>query len=234
MAASKDKRSGAQRIRPVGAFVTVALAVGALTFAACGGGTSSTTSGTSSTTSGTSGTGSAACKAALTQFSTWLTGDAAAGVAEGKAEADWTTYHNSSPTLPSPSSPELNAAINQYNVDHQQGQALRQTANQDLARYQATVKTCTQSTLPSACKEAFAQQQTLIGLAARHDQAQAAIGQSTIAQQNAYRAGDVSAVNSATQSKNASKSEHNAAIDAWNAAIPAAKAATASCVSAVG
>ncbi len=225
MAVGKDNRRGAQRTRHVGAFVTVALAVGALTLAACGGG---------STTIGTSGTGSAACKTVLTQFSTWLKSDAAAGDAESKAETEWTTYHNSSPTLPSPSSPELNAAINQYNVDHQQGQALRQTANQDLARYQATVKTCTQSTLPSACKDAFAQQQTLIGLGARHDQAQAAIGQYTIAQQNAYRAGDVSAVNSATQSKNASKSEHNAAITAWNAAIPAAQTATASCASAMG
>jgi len=224
MAVGKDNRRGAQRTRHLGAFVTVALAVGALTLGACGGG---------STTVGTSGTG-AACKTALTQFSAWLKSDAAAGDAETKAESGWTTYHNSSSYLPSPSSPALNAAINQYNVDHQQGQALRQTANQDLARYQATVKTCTQSTLPKSCQTAFAQHQTLINAAARHDQAQAAIGLYTLAQQNAYRAGDVSAVNSASQSKNATKSEHSAAIDAWNAAIPAARAATASCASALG
>ena len=219
MTACRYEGGGSRGIRHVGAFVVVALAVGVLT-AGC--------------SSSVSTSLSSACTTARTQFANWLESDHTASNAEDKADRAWSVYHNSSAYLPSPSSPALAAAINEYNVNYQQAQALRQKANQDLASYQAAVKGCNLASLPQACREQFTQHQALLDTAARHDRAEAAAAAANVAQQNGYRAGNVAAVNAATLQANAVTAEHNAALVVWNAATKAFTSAESRCSSALG
>ncbi len=200
--------------------VVLALAVGGVTVAC----------------SSSSGSGvSAACKTARTQFLAWLSSDHTAGTAENAATDAWVAYDKTTgSSLPSPSDAALTAAISKFNVDVQQAQAARQTANQDLARYQASVKSCTQSSLPKACQQEFAQHQPSIDGAASQDQAHNATVQAILAEQQAYRAQNASAANAATTSFNAAVDQFNAATTAWNASLDAFNGASARCKSALG
>jgi hypothetical protein len=191
----------------------------------------------STPSSGTATTGSsvaAACKTANAQFDTWLRSDHNAGQLENARDQHWNTYDKSTGnTMPDPSSPALAAAISQFNAENAQAAAARQTANQDLAAYQATIKNCNQSGLPQACQADFAQHPALISAAAAQDQANTSLVQATTAQQQAMRSGNASAYNAQVATYNAAVSAFNAATGTFNTAIDAHSASASACTSAL-
>ncbi len=203
------------RGRAFGTLAVLALAVGAIA-TGCSSGTS-TSSGTTSTTSRTTSTTSAlaACQPANTQFDRWLSSQKAAVTADGNTTAAWLKYESdTNNVIPDPSSAQFTAATNEFNTNNQTAQAARQTASQDLAAYQAALKGCNQSSLPTECQGDFGQHQPLIDTATRQNGANDTAVQAIVARLQAVRSGNLSAVNAQT-------GPYNAAIDALNAATDA-------------
>ena len=170
-----------------------------------------------------------ACKTANTQFDTWLSAEQEAVVADNNTTETWIKYDNSSQTIPDPSSPQLTAAINDFNANNQKAQAARQTANQDLAQYQATVKGCNPSSQSTACQQDFAQHQPLIEAATRQNQAKDAAVQSIVARQQAYHNGSLSAANAQTAPYNAAVAAFNTATNDFDNASNAHTTVASSC-----
>ena len=208
--------------------------------AACSSGTSTSSSSTTSTTSAstTSTTSSAlrtACKTANTQFDAFLTVQSAAADTARTANNAWIGYENSlGSQMPDPSSSELNTAINQFNTDNATAAAARQTANQALAQYQATLATCNQAGVPQACQSNFAEHETLIDAANRLNVAHDAEIPLIVTDQQALRARDANAYNATTSTYNAARDAANAAGNAWSSALASHTAATPPCESALG
>jgi hypothetical protein len=136
--------------------------------------------------------------------------------------------------MPDPSDAALNTAINQFNTDNATAAAARQTANQALAQYQATLATCNQAGVPQACQSNFAAHETLIDAANRLNTAHDSEIPLIVADQQALRAGDANTYNSTTSSFNAAVSAANAANDAWSSAETSHEATSQQCQSALG
>lgn len=207
--------------------VTAALVIGGLA-TGCSGGTSTSSGTTTSTTTGVK----QACRTANTQFDTWLKSDHQAGIEENNTTETWNSYDKTFTGLP-PSSAQLTTEINQFNANNQKAQTARQTANQDLARYQATIKNCDQSTLPVACQQDFAQHQPLIDAATRQNAANDGTVRLIMAEQQAYQSGSLNAASAVADPYNAAIREFNAATVAFNAEFNAHESAASSCTSAL-
>jgi hypothetical protein len=224
-----DKR-GRYRGRAFASFVVLALAVGVIA-TGCSSGTS-TSSGTGRTTSTTSAL--AACQAANSQFDLWLSKQDAAVTADKNTTQAWVTHDKSfTASEPAPSSPELTAAINEFNTNNQTAQAARMTASEALAAYQVALQGCNQSSLPTACQGDFAQHQPLIDAATRLKAAKDAEGQAIVARQQAYRSGDVNALNAQVVPANAAVAAFDTATNDFTNASSGHTTAASSCLSAL-
>jgi len=235
----KPERGRRHRALSTFAVVVLALATGGVV-AACSSGTSTSGSTATSTTSAstTSTTSSAlrtACKTANTQFDAFLTVQNAAADAAKTANNAWIDYSNSSGSqMPDPSSSALNTAINQFNTDNATAAAARQTANQDLAQYQATLAMCKQAGVPQACQSNFADHETLLDAANRLNTAHDAEIPLIVAEQQADRAGDANAYNAQIDQINAAADSANAAKAAWSSTLASHAVTSQPCESALG
>lgn len=218
----RTDRSSGSRARLYGA--TAVLFVGVSAMATACSSTKSTSSGTTSTTSGVKQT----CTTANTQFDTWLQTDHQSGIEDNNTTETWNAYDKTFTGLP-PSSSQLTTEINQFNANNQKAQAARQTANRDLAQYQATVKNCNQSTLPAACQEDFAQHQPLIDAATRQNATNDNLVQLIISEQQAYRSGNLSGATALLDPYDAAVSQFNSATQTFNSAFDAHQSIASRC-----
>ena len=207
--------------------------------AACSSGssTSSNTTGTaSSNATSTTSAATTACKTANTEFDNFISLQKTAADAQVTAVNTWHDYDaTTGNSMPSPSSPELSAAIDQFNTDNQKAMAAEQSASQALAQYQASFATCNQVGLPKACQGDFAAHQPLTNDATRLNADDATAVQAILAQQQAYRAGDATAYNAQTASYNSAVNDFNSAKDAWNSDVGThSSAVSTGCTSALG
>lgn len=206
------------------AVVALALASGGLA-AACSS-TTSSSSGTTSTTGGTTSTTNAALAACVTangQFDKYVSAQKAQSSAEIDTATAWLDYDNKAfpanwTTLPSASSPELNAAIAQFNANNQKRTALKQTSAQNLATYQSMIMNCDQSRLPAACQADFAAHQPLVDVATRLNTTADTFINSITARTQAIKAGDKNAVNAQADPFNTAKNDYLTANNEWDSA----------------
>lgn len=164
-------------------------------------------------TSGCTGTSTsnskAACTTALNNLADWLNSNSSAEIAENNALLDFTNYLNGLSGLPSSTS--ATNAINTFNSESTQAKSDKAAAQQKLATYQESLKSCKQSSLPKPCQSAISQVPTAVDIDARSNKAHDAAFQSVASIEKAISDRNLSALK-------ASKSSYNAAIDDYNAA----------------
>ena len=126
---------------------------------------------------------------------------------------------------------ELTMAIDAYNADLQAGQLLQAAADQQLVRFNELRALCTESSMPTACQDEFAEYPAIIDNAARTGAANTANSQGIAAEHDALLQGSgVAAFNDAVDASNAATALHNDIVNEWNVTLkPAFNAAVEAC-----
>lgn len=169
------------------------------------------------------------CRDARKKFDTWFDANQTADDAFNHAQNQWSDAHISD-LMNRGAQQQVNAAIDAYNTDLQAAQASQASADQTLAAFNEVRSRCTESNMPQACQNEFAQYTAIIDNAARSSAADTAIAEGISTQQDAARRGAPSAFNDSVDAANAAVSQHNDIANEWNVTLkPAYNAAISAC-----